>query len=193
MDVKKSYKEMAIRVLGNFQLLELCLKIYVGKSYEFIRHQNGRFVIFDYSIGDIENFPLEKLLFIFKKMNRNRSLQKRLNVLKDQRNFLAHNALLILMDGLGDKDEIHTWHSDLYHLEDELMSCLKTLSDEGGLLISRFSGQVGRDGQEIEFPEVGDWMLQKNIPVPLSKEKKSAEPIRKKKPGSRSPKVKTEK
>lgn len=37
MDVKDSYKSMNLRILSNFQLLELALKIYIGKAYELIK------------------------------------------------------------------------------------------------------------------------------------------------------------
>ena len=56
------YKERAVGLLTNFQLLELTLKLYIGTSYDYINSLVGNHIYFDFSVEDIENYSLERLL-----------------------------------------------------------------------------------------------------------------------------------
>ena len=130
IDVKDSYKKMTIRILANFQLLEFLLKLYIGKSYDMIHTCVGERVYFDFSISDVENYPLERLLNVFGKLNSNKDLQKRLNKLKTKRNHIAHQSLLITIGDLGNKDVLHEKHGEFFYLEDELSECLTSTIEE---------------------------------------------------------------
>ena len=70
------YKNRVIEILSNFQLLELSLKIYIGKTYDCIQTLLNEKVYFDFSIKDIENYPLERLLNLFSKLNGNDELKR---------------------------------------------------------------------------------------------------------------------
>ncbi|MDF0377016.1 hypothetical protein GOC95_02210 [Methylophilus sp. YYY-1] len=133
------YKDRVLRILANFQLLELALKIYIGKSYEFINYLVEGRVHYDFSITDVENYPLERLLSVFGKLNGNQELQKRLNKLKSERNYVAHQALLVTIGNNLNTDTLHEKARDFFYLEDELMECLKLLTDEGTSLLARFA------------------------------------------------------
>lgn len=140
MDLTRSmYKDRVTGILANFQLLELALKIYIGKSYEFIQYLVEDRVHFDFSISDVENYPLERLLNVFGKLNGNEELKKRLNKLKAERNYVAHQALLVTIGSNPNMDTLHEKAKDFFYLEDELMECLNLLTHEGQYLVTRFS------------------------------------------------------
>ncbi len=130
IDVRDSYKAMTLRILGNFQLLELTLKLYIGRAYEFIQLALNDRMHFGYSIADVESFPLERLLNVFSKLNTNEELQKRLNKLRAQRNHVAHESLLIVAGTNYDVEVVQERHGEFFHLEDELMECLKLVVEE---------------------------------------------------------------
>lgn len=138
-DVRDSYKATTLRILANFQLLELALKIYVGRTYELIRARVGNRVHFDYSISDVENFPLERLLSVFGKLNGNAGLLKRLNKLRVDRNHVAHESLLVTMGTKHDKEVVQAKHREFFYLEDELSECLKLVLEETETLNRGFS------------------------------------------------------
>lgn len=140
-DVRESYKAMTLRILSNFQLLELTLKLYIGRAYEFIDLSlNGR-MHFDYSVADVENFPLERLLNIFGKLNNNRELLKRLNKLREQRNHVAHESLIIVIGSKYDKQVVQQKHGEFFYLEDELIECLNLVVEETKALHLGFVGK----------------------------------------------------
>lgn len=131
------YKDRAIGLLSNFQLLELALKIYIGKSYEYINFLLGDRIHFDYSISDVESYPLERLLNVFGKLNGNDELKKRLNKLRAERNYIAHEAFLVTIGLNPNMDTLHRKAKDFFDLEDELSECLKLVTKEFDTLRSK--------------------------------------------------------
>ena len=138
-DLRDSYKATTLRILVNFQLLEFALKIYIGRTYELIQACVGSRVYFDYSISDVENFPLERLLSVFRKLNGNAELLKRLNKLKVDRNHVAHESLLVTMGSKYDREVVQEKHGEFFHLEDELSECLKLVLEETKTINRGFS------------------------------------------------------
>lgn len=124
------YKQRTVALLTNFQLLELTLKMYIGTSYDYIRMLVSDHIQFDYSVEDVESFSLERLLNVFAKLNDNKELQKRLNKLRKERNYIAHEALIVAIGSNPNMDTLHKKAEDFFYLEDELMECLKLLTDE---------------------------------------------------------------
>ncbi|PSW58193.1 hypothetical protein [Photobacterium leiognathi] len=124
------YREKTVGLLTNFQLLELSLKMYIGKSYDFIHTLVGDRIHFDFSIEDVENYPLERLLNTFVKLNDNKELHKRLNKLRKLRNYIAHEALLVTIGNNPNMDTLHDKSREFFELEDELSDCLKILVAE---------------------------------------------------------------
>ncbi|WP_305374597.1 hypothetical protein [Photobacterium leiognathi] len=121
------YREKTVGLLTNFQLLELSLKMSIGKSYDFIHALVGDRIHFDFSIEDVENYPLERLLNTFVKLNDNKELHKRLNKLRKLRNYIAHEALLVTIGNNPNMDTLHDKSREFFELEDELSDCLKVL------------------------------------------------------------------
>ncbi|MDQ2077935.1 hypothetical protein [Marinimicrobium sp. ABcell2] len=127
---QKYYKDRAVGLLTNFQLLELSLKLYIGTSYDYIRMLVVDHIHFDFSISDVENYPLERLLNIFGKLNGNEALKKRLNKLRNERNYVAHEALLVTIGSNPNMDTLNQKAKDFFYLEDELTECLKLVTEE---------------------------------------------------------------
>ncbi len=127
---KEFYKDRTVGLLASFQLLELSLKIYIGKSYDLIHRLVRDHVHFDFSIGDVENYPLERLLNVFNKLNGNEELKKRLNKLRKKRNYIAHEALLVTIGSNPNMDTLHKKAEDFFYLEDELTECIQLLTNE---------------------------------------------------------------
>ena len=97
---------------------------------------------FDFSIKDVESYPLERLLNVFGKMNDNTDLKKRLNKLRNERNYIAHEALIVTIGNNHNMDTLHKKAEDFFYLEDELMECLKLLTDEFAKL--KMKGEFSR-------------------------------------------------
>lgn len=133
------YRDRVVGILTSFQLLELSLKIYIGKSYELIGHLVGDRVHFDFSVSDVENYPLERLLNLFGKLNGNEDLKKRLNKLRSERNYVAHEALLVTVGKNPNMETLHKKAEDFFYLEDELAECLQLVTAEGRNLLARFA------------------------------------------------------
>jgi hypothetical protein len=133
-ELREQYRSTTIRILGMFQLLEFCLKVYIGLAYKLIsRCINGK-IHFGYSASDVETFPLERLLTIFSKLNANTKLQKRLSKLRDSRNHIAHKSLLLAMRKNYNVEKLREADESFFYLEDEVMECLRLIIEETQML-----------------------------------------------------------
>lgn len=141
---QKFYKDRSVGLLTNFQLLELSLKLYIGTSYDYIHTLVEDHIHFDFSITDVENYPLERLLNIFCKLNRNEELKKRLDKLRSERNYIAHEALLVTIGSNPNIETLHKKGEDFFYLEDELSECLKLVTEEFSKLKAK--GELSRLG-----------------------------------------------
>jgi hypothetical protein len=130
MDLRDQYRGTTLRILGKFQLLEFALKHYIGFSYQLIEKKLDGAMHFGYSISDVENYPLEKLLNTFCKLNDNRPLHKRLNSLRDKRNHVAHKSLLVTFGWKEDGNALEKADEAYYYLEDEVHICLSDVQKE---------------------------------------------------------------
>ncbi len=127
---QKFYKDRAVGLLTNFQLLELSLKLYIGATYDYIHMLVEDHIHFDFSVSDVEGYPLERLLNVFGKLNGNETLKKRLNKLRNERNYIAHEALLATIGSNPNMDTLHQKTEDFFYLEDELAKCLNLVTEE---------------------------------------------------------------
>ncbi len=123
-ELRERYKSTTLRILGSFQTLEFCLKLYIGLTYRVISHCVGGKIHFGYSARDIETSSLGRLLGIFSKLNANDDLIKRLNKLREDRNHIAHKSLLIAMGSNYDIGALKEADEDFFYLEDEVAECL---------------------------------------------------------------------
>ncbi|CAD5267986.1 MULTISPECIES: hypothetical protein [Halomonadaceae] len=128
------YRGRTVDILTSFQLLEFILKTYIGEAYNYIHRLVEDRIHFGFSIKDVETYPLERLLNVFDKLNRNEDLKKRLNKLRKQRNYIAHEALLVSLGSHSDMDTLYKKAEEFFYLEDELSECLDLLTKELGLL-----------------------------------------------------------
>jgi hypothetical protein len=133
------YRDRVVGILTSFQLLELALKMYIGRSYELIGDLVKDKIHFDFSISDIESYPLERLLNLFAKLNANEELKKRLNKLRSERNYVAHEALIVSIGNNPNMDTLHKKAEEYFYLEDELAECLQLVVAEGKELVQRAS------------------------------------------------------
>lgn len=130
MDLSDRYKATTLRILGKFQLIEFGLKHYIGFSYQLIQKKLDGAMHFGYSIEDVENHPLERLLSTFSKLNNNAELHKKLNALRVKRNHVAHKSLLVNFGWNKDSGSLEKADEDFFHLEDEVHECLQAVRDE---------------------------------------------------------------
>lgn len=131
------YKLQVLRTLSIFQALEFCLKLYVSAVYKIIKYKLNEEISFDYGYKDIENHPLEKLLALFKKLNSNMELQKRLSNLVSGRNVVAHKSLIFSHPEIRDLlcEELSSHHENVSSMENELNQCIELLVIELQLVI----------------------------------------------------------
>ena len=93
-DAKQTaFEQGLLEVLSSFQVLELTLKVYVAASYKIIEHKLNGAIPFRYGYSDIENYPLERVINIFARLNSNKKLVKALNKLTPMRNEIAHKLV----------------------------------------------------------------------------------------------------
>ncbi|EGR1738247.1 hypothetical protein B9J90_17535 [Vibrio sp. V09_P4A23P171] len=81
------------KALSGCQMVEMELKIYLGMSCDLVRKRLGERLPFNLDASNFENMALERLIHTFKQFNNNAELQKKLVAFKNERNFLAHNAI----------------------------------------------------------------------------------------------------
>ena len=130
MDRREFYESTTLRILAQFQLMEFALKHYIGFSYALIHKQLAGVAPFRYTLEDVENHPLERLLVIFAKLNDNAELQAKLNQLRSKRNHVAHRSLLVSMGKSRDNEAIEKASEEFFYLEDEVVECVQELLKE---------------------------------------------------------------
>lgn len=138
-DKRERYKSTALRILGAFQLLEFCLKLYIGLAYRLISRCIDGKIHFGYTADDIETFPLERLLNIFSRLNANQDLISRLNKLQQARNEMAHKSLLLAMTKNYDVQALEETEEAFFYLEDELAECVSLAIKETKTLKERLN------------------------------------------------------
>lgn len=120
----------AFNLLASFQLVELSLKVYTLTAYDVIALKLGGLVPFNYDERSLERAPLERLLVMFKVVNGNLELQRRLASLVEKRNDIAHRMLLPHFGvRRRDSDPLKT-HEDLKQVEDSLSRAMESLARE---------------------------------------------------------------
>ncbi len=136
------HETQVLRLLSMFQMLELSLKFYIAGAYKRIKDALGGQLPFKYGYKDIENFPLERLLGIFTKLNDDQVLQGRLNKLVAKRNLVAHRALVYRHEVIADLLEIDTSAllDDLKSVEVELDECQRILGTIVGRMLELEGG-----------------------------------------------------
>lgn len=102
---RQRYLEKVASSLEGCQLLELELKLYLDKAFEVIRRSVKGVIAFRHTGKDCENHSLERLISEFRKVSSNDELIFNLVKFKDERNFLAHRAIINCSDQEGVFDD----------------------------------------------------------------------------------------
>ena len=127
------HEQRAFRLLGQFQVLEHSLKIYLHFCFEIVRIKLGGCIPFNHSFEQIENFPLERLNTLFSRYNENRDLHRLISRLVKHRNDVAHRAMLYDHGAFSEHfewDKRRSQFKDLTTAEDELDLCMEELAKE---------------------------------------------------------------
>ena len=120
----------AFNLLAHFQLVELSLKVYIGIGYELIAARVDGYVSYNYDHRALEKASLERLLAMFKVVNSNLALQKRLASLIEKRNDVAHRMLLPHFGVRRRDSDIRRSHDELKLVEESLNRAMKSLAKE---------------------------------------------------------------
>lgn len=120
----------AFNLLASFQLVELSLKIYIGTANEIIESRVSEIIPFNPDSRAIEKASLERLLAMFKVVNSNRALQKRLAELIEKRNDVAHRMLLPHFGVVRHGSDYRRVHEELKKAEESLSRAMKSLAKE---------------------------------------------------------------
>lgn len=78
--------------LVGYQMVEEQLKSYICTAYKLIRNRTSDLFPFKYEDEEVDNYAMEKLINIFKKINENSELIQKLQKLPNNRNYIAHQA-----------------------------------------------------------------------------------------------------
>lgn len=120
----------AFNLLAHFQLVELSLKVYIGIAHRLIAVRVDGLMPYNFEERVLERAPLERLLRMFKVVNSNGPLQKRLAGLVDKRNDVAHQMLLPHF-GVRRRDaDLRRSHDELRAVEESLDRAMKSLARE---------------------------------------------------------------
>ncbi|SEI67823.1 hypothetical protein [Frateuria terrea] len=120
----------AFNLLAHFQLVELSLKVYIGTAHRLIAARVDGLMPYNFDERSLERAPLERLLSMFKVVNSNGPLQKRLAGLVDKRNDVAHQMLLPHFGVPRRHADIRRCHDELKAVQESLDRAMKFLARE---------------------------------------------------------------
>lgn len=89
------YMQCVQLLMLDFQFIEELLKIVIGCSYEALRRSAPSLVRFRPTRRDLEKDPLGRLIDKYEDVSRNDTLIKQLRILVQDRNFCAHQSLVL--------------------------------------------------------------------------------------------------
>lgn len=87
----KKFEGLVLYSLKSFQSIELILKAYLSID----KNTEADISSMPLGLGEFEKMPMGQLIKKFKKINNNQELMRRLNEVLDDRNIIAHQALLL--------------------------------------------------------------------------------------------------
>src|SRR5574337_959155 len=100
------YLDLVAKALLDFQYIELALKLYIVETYAIISSRVKEIVPFKYGWKDVENESLGRLLDRFSKISSDRQLIKDLRPLQKERNRLAQQAYVLMLEEQSDSDQL---------------------------------------------------------------------------------------
>jgi hypothetical protein len=120
------------QTLGACQSVELHLKVYISSALELAKKCIGSRMVFNMSGDDFKEAPLERLIQTFRKLSDNPALAQRLNVFKDERNFVAHRVVVSAerFEGGFEAAEMSAMEARLMQIEQEAKRLEADILDE---------------------------------------------------------------
>jgi hypothetical protein len=139
-DLSKEFGVGVSYALTAFQVIEESLKLYITYSFKLIRIRLDKSIPFEFSGKDYESVALETLIKIFSKLSDNQELITRLRKVTDERNYVAHQALVKYLGGPEDGSH-HDEHSKrITSITVEAWACLAVLQQDLAALDKRIMG-----------------------------------------------------
>lgn len=83
-----------MHLLGVCQVLELAIKLYISRKQYFLESGSGNHLSSEKIYDEVKDFPLGLLIQRLKKLDGNKGLIENLKIIKEDRDYLAHQALL---------------------------------------------------------------------------------------------------
>ncbi len=121
------------QVLGKFQLIESFLKVFLVNYQASEDKLNGK-LNESYSVSKLIDISYGVLLKRYKKICTNQSLYQRLIILKDYRNYLAHQAFIAGMSSMSADTKLFIGINpiviDYVELNKELDECVALLTED---------------------------------------------------------------
>jgi hypothetical protein len=115
---------------GTFQVLEECLKIYLQTCFNIVRSRLPPDMCFDYTVKDVVNEPMGRLAQMFKRYNSDAALYGKLMALTKKRNYIAHQAYLIMLDKTYGEDVLIKEITKVNDISNEASAVAKLVSRE---------------------------------------------------------------
>ena len=84
------------RAASQFQFIEECLKMYLCECFDIVRKNVQGKIAFEYTDKDVRNKSLGPLIVMFKKYSTNKQLVERLEKIREDRNYIAHEAYVLV-------------------------------------------------------------------------------------------------
>jgi hypothetical protein len=127
----EEYLNAAQSAMFQCQLVEEALKTYISTAHSIIRKSIPRELNFGYADKDFEAMPLERLLTVFGKLTHNKILSKKLNGLRDPRNYVAHKAFaLVFLSSVSSKVAFEAEFKKVIAARDLSIEAFMALKDE---------------------------------------------------------------
>jgi hypothetical protein len=129
-DLRRQHHLEVGQSLGAFQFLEEVLKMYLWRTFGVIYKRTEGLVSFRWQYRDIENLPLSRLVWHYRKYSDNETLARRILALGPERNRCAHQAYLLTETERNDPAFLQKQITKLEKLRLEVESCMRDLGAE---------------------------------------------------------------
>lgn len=122
-----------LHLLGVCQILELSIKLFICRKQHFIELKKGKNIPSEQIYREIQDFPLGILIKRLKKLGVNHGLVEKLEIIKEDRDYLAHQALLNTYNlPIGFLEKVNKPRKELSFLalNNQMTECLTLISQE---------------------------------------------------------------
>ncbi len=150
------YEKGVLSVLAQYQIIEELMKQYIGIAYKIIKGSVHEKMTFGHIEEEVTGLPYGRLLKIFKKLNNNKELHKKIADQNIHRNHIAHRALLHYQR----KSDANEFEEDTHDLKErmevldvlvnELLNEYVEISDVFEEVVDEYANREALDQMKIE-------------------------------------------